>query len=157
MRTYLIYLLGILSTYAEFLLVLKTNYQLFLMTHSVSWMMNQALFCVVCRDIFISTDVVLLLDVYLLYHVVIEIHTIFCHRNQSIVYVVCHIFDHMEYSWLQIFLSLLVLNITSGYLWLHIFSSLLVLNRNDPTCLGVCQKIVYIGLLSTAAYFLLVF
>ena len=66
-------------------------------------------------------------------------------RNQSTFFIVCLIFDHMEYPWLQIVSSLIVLNITDRYSWLKIFLSLLVLNITDTTdtkWIEIFQKLV---------------
>ena len=63
----------------------------------------------------------------------------------------------MEYSWLQIFSSLLVFNRTDEYSWIYIFSLLIDLNNNDSTWVGIFQKRVYIYLLSNDADFILVF
>ena len=52
-----------------------------------------------------------------------------CLSSQSIF---CQIFYHVEYPWIHIFLSLLVLNRTDGYSCIHIYLSFIVLNRNDP-------------------------
>ena len=122
---------------------IKKNDQLFLETPSVSWMINQEIFCVVCRDMFLSTTAVLFIVVYFFDHIVIETHSVFGLRNQSRDFVVFQIFYHMGYPWLQVFSSLLGLDITDGYSWIHIFSSLIILNRtdqNDPTLLGFFHK-----------------
>ena len=49
----------------------------------------------------------------------------------------------MEYEWLNILSSLLVLNTTYEHSWIQILLSCLVLNRNDlidPIWLRICQK-----------------
>ena len=75
-----------------------------------------------------KTAAVLLIIVYFFDKIVLETSSVSWIRNKSIVFVVCQIFENMEYPWLQI------------------FSSLLVLNRTDPTRFGIGQKRVDIFL-----------
>ena len=63
----LVFLLGILSTAAGFILASFFNYQLFLVTPSVFCLMNQARFFVVCIDIFLLSAAVLIIISYSFY------------------------------------------------------------------------------------------
>ena len=97
------------------------------LTSSVRWIRNQSTFfvafqsrfCVVCCDMFLSTSEFLILLVYLFDPIVIETTSVWWLGNQSIVFVVFHIF---------------------------IFSLLLILNRIGLTWLGMCQNRVEIFL-----------
>ena len=109
-----------LSTVEVILLIVYFFYNIVLETPSVCWIGNQSIFCAFCHDMFLSTDAVILLIVYFFDAIVTETPSVKCQRNISRVFV--QIFDYMEYP------------------WLNMFSSLLVLNRNDQKCLGLRQK-----------------
>ena len=87
---------------------LKKIDQLFIETPSVRWLMNQARFCVVCRDMFLSTAAVLPILFDFFDHIVIEKPSVCWIRNQSRIFVVCKISDHMEYPRLKIFYQFLI-------------------------------------------------
>ena len=86
---------------------------MFIVTPSVRCLMNQSIFCVFFHDIFLLTDAVLLLPFSLFYPIVIEnIHFVGKKINPE---VFLSDINHMEYLWLQIISSPLVLNITDRY------------------------------------------
>ena len=116
-----------LSTVGVILLLVYLFYSVVLEIPLVCWLSDksrvfvffQSIFCVVCRDMFLSADAVILLVVYFFNLIFLETPSVRWWINQSRVFV--YIFDYMEYPWLQV------------------FPSLLVLDRTEPTWLRLCQ------------------